>query len=134
MMTAFILAICLSVLTALPTDAKTPLRDVGEIDDGLLAVAIADEMRKNCDTLDARLFRAFGMLQNLKQRAKELGYTSEEIEAYVSSAEEKARMRARGESWFKDRGVAIGDYEQYCALGAQEVLQGTTIGRLLRQK
>jgi DNA-binding CsgD family transcriptional regulator len=99
-----------------------------------LTVAIADEMRKRCSSLDARILRAFGRLHNLKRRAKELGYTSQEIDAYVSNAEEKARMKSRGEAWFEQRGVALGDYEQYCALGAQEVSQGTAIGQLLRQR
>lgn len=114
--------------------AKPPLRDVAEIDNGILAVAIADELRKTCDDLSARMIRAYSTLEGLKSRAKNLGYTSEEIEDYVTSKAEKKRMRAKGEAYLKSQGVTVGDAAGYCALGRTEIANNSAIGRLLRAK
>ena len=76
--------------------AKPSLREVPEIEDALFAVAIADAVRDNCDEINARMIRALTTLQRLKSRANELGYSDDEIRAYVESDTEKARMRAKG--------------------------------------
>ncbi|MEC3860041.1 DUF5333 domain-containing protein [Mesobacterium sp. TK19101] len=123
-----------AALLAGQAHALPPLREVKQIDDGLLAVAIADELRKRCDTLDARMFRALNYLSSLKDAARGLGYSDAEIEAYVSSKSEKDRMRARGEAYLKTKGVTIGDYAAYCTLGEDEIARGSAIGKLLRVK
>lgn len=73
--------------------AKQPLREVASIDDALMYVAIADAIRKSCDTINARLIRAYSELNRLKALARDMGYTEEEVEAYVTSKAEKARMK-----------------------------------------
>lgn len=118
-----------SMAAALPS-----LREVKEIDDGLFAVAVADEIRQQCDGISARLFRALGYINTLESRAKELGYSEQEIKAYVKSPEEKARMRARGEAYLKANGVSYADKETFCTLGRAEIEKGTLIGQLLRAK
>lgn len=124
----------IAALTAAPLLAKVPLSDVPEIDDGLFAIALADELRKTCDTLDARMLRAYSTINALKSRARELGYSDAEIEEHVTSRSEKARMRARGETYLKANGVAVGDAAGYCALGRAEIARKSAIGRLLRAR
>lgn len=119
-------------LIAAPLAAKPPLRDVAEIDNALLAVGLADEIRKTCDDIDARMFRALSFLSELKDRAGALGYTDEEIEAYVTSKAEKRRMRARGEAWLAERGASPDDEAALCRLGRAEMAKDSAIGRLLR--
>ena len=53
-------------LFSAPVSAKPPLRDVAAIDDALLDVGIADAIRKNCPTIDARLIKATTFLWNIK--------------------------------------------------------------------
>ncbi len=113
---------------------KPPLREVREIDDGLLAVGIADEIRKECDDISARMFRALGYISSLERRARELGYTEDEIEDYVTSKEEKKRMRARGEAWLEAQGVNQSEPGALCALGRREIAKGSQIGALLKVK
>ncbi|MFZ5963896.1 DUF5333 domain-containing protein [Thalassococcus sp. BH17M4-6] len=125
------LALALAATTA---TAKPSLRDVAEIDDGLLAVALADEIRKTCDDISPRLVRAYSYITALENRAKELGYTEDEIEDHVTSKTEKARMRQRGEAYLKARGVAPDDKAALCALGKQEIAKGSQIGALLRAR
>lgn len=117
---------------AVPAAAKSALRDVPEIDDGLMAIAIADEIRKSCDGLSARMIRAFSTLNALKKRAQKLGYSDDEIESYVTSKAEKRRMRSKAEAYLASKGVVANDKAALCAFGKSELAAGTAIGRLLR--
>ena len=54
--------------------AKPPLREVSEVDDGVMHIAIADEIRKSCDGISARLIRAYSTLSSLKSLARDRGY------------------------------------------------------------
>lgn len=114
--------------------ALPPLREVQEINDGLFAVAIADEIRKECPSISARMFRALSYINALEARAMELGYSAQEIKAYVKSKEEKARLRARGEAYLNANGASYADPETFCTLGRAEIAKGSQIGQLLRAK
>ncbi len=120
------------VTLALPVVAKPALRDVAEIDDALMAVAIADELRKDCDGISARMLRALSRLEGLKGRARDLGYTKEEVKAYVTSDAEKQRMRAKATAWLAKQGVDPTDSVGFCAFGRDQIKAKTAIGSLLR--
>ncbi|MBN9888100.1 DUF5333 domain-containing protein [Salipiger abyssi] len=121
-------------LSAMPADAtaKPPLGDVREIHDGLLAVGIADEIRKQCGSIGARMITAYSYLGRLKSHAAALGYSDEEIEDYVTSKSEKKKYRAEGEAWLKARGVTLGVEAGYCRVGREEIERGSSVGALLR--
>ena len=78
--------------------------------------------------------RALNYINALEKRAQELGYSKQEIKAYVKSKEEKARMRARGEAYLKANGASYADPETFCKLGKAEIAKGSRIGQLLRAK
>lgn len=126
-------AVALSLLAA-PVAAKPPLRDVPAIDDALLDLGIADLVRKNCPDISARMLTAITYLYRLKDKARDLGYSDAEIDAYVDSDAEKARMRARGAAFFQARGVDTSDPQSYCALGRAEIQKSSRIGSLLKAK
>ena len=126
------LSVMLVLTAALPAEAKPPLRDVAEIDDTLMAIAIADEIRKNCDGISARMFRALGTINGLKTRARDLGYSDDEIDEYVTSKSEKRRMRDKANAYLAGQGVSAGDLGQLCQFGRQQISKGGDIGRLLR--
>ncbi|MHA6347174.1 DUF5333 domain-containing protein [Roseivivax sp. CAU 1761] len=115
-----------------PAEAKPPLREVAEIDDGLMAVAIADEIRKSCDGISARMIRAYARLSSLKSKAQELGYSDDEIDDYVTSKDEKRRMRAKAEAYLARRGVESGRTDALCRFGRAEIAADSAIGSLLR--
>lgn len=119
-------------LAAAPVLAKPALRDVAEIDNGLMAIAIADEIRKTCDDIDARMIRALAYLSQLKSKARSLGYSDDEIDDYVTSKAEKARMRTKAESYLSARGVVPSDTASLCAFGKAEIDRGSVIGQFLR--
>ncbi len=126
--------ISLILATALLTSAagaKPPLRET-EIDSALLSVGLADEIRKSCPDISARLIRALSTLRAIKARALALGYSEREIDAYRSSPEEKARIRALGEQRLEAEGVRAGQPESYCDFGRREIAKKSQIGELLR--
>jgi hypothetical protein len=112
--------------------AKQPLREVASIDDALMYVAIADAIRKSCDTINARLIRAYSELNRLKALARDMGYTEEEVEVYVTSKSEKARMKDKAEAFLQANGVRSDDIPGLCRFGQEQIQAQTEIGQLLR--
>lgn len=112
--------------------AKPPLRDVSQIDDALMYVAIADAIRKSCDNINARLIRAYSELNRLKSVARDMGYTEKEVERYVTSKDEKNRMKAKAEQFLQANGVRPDDTPALCRFGQEQIQAQTEIGQLLR--
>lgn len=112
--------------------AKPPLREVAQIDDMVMKVAIADEIRKNCDGISARLLTAYSTINGLKRQARDLGYSDDEIEQYVTSKAEKTRMRDKAEAYLVANGVTSSDTAALCRFGKGQIRSGTDIGQLLK--
>ncbi|MBA97987.1 MAG: DUF5333 domain-containing protein [Sulfitobacter sp.] len=129
-----LIAVTSVALLAGPVAAKPPLHEVAAVDDALLDLGIADRIRNECPDISARMFRALGYLNNVKQTAKSLGYSDAEIDAYRKSDSNKARMKARGAAYLQANGVDTSDPESYCALGRAEIQKSSRIGSLLRAK
>ena len=108
------------------------LKDEPEIRDGLLVVGMAYEISEKCGSIDARTLTGIRTLLNLKSRARELGYSSEEIEAYIDNKPEKKRLEGIARAQLVELGVTPGVEETYCAVGRAQIEKGTGIGRLLR--
>lgn len=112
--------------------AQPPLRDVPEIDGLLIQVRVADKIRKKCDSISARLLRANGLVYGLKSKARDMGYSDEEIDAYINSDADKERQRDVRNAYLAAGGVDKDIPETYCALGKVEIEKGSQIGALLR--
>ncbi|MFC3615742.1 DUF5333 domain-containing protein [Lutimaribacter marinistellae] len=112
--------------------AKQPLSEVPEIDDALYYIAVAKEIDDYCDRIDGRRLKALGVIWNLKSKANDMGYSDDEIRAYIDSDVEKARMRARGEAYLAANGVSYEKPESFCALGRAEIDRNSAIGVYLR--
>ncbi|CUJ86986.1 hypothetical protein RUE5091_00542 [Ruegeria denitrificans] len=123
----------LSVL-ALPTiaEAKPPLREVKEIDNELYYIAIANEISEYCPSISGRRLKAIGVLWGLKSKANKLGYSDNEIRAYVDSDAEKDRMRAKGEAYLAQHGVTYENPNSFCTLGRAEIERNSAVGVYLR--
>ena len=108
------------------------LKDEAEIRDGLLVVGMAYEISEKCGSIDARTLTGIRTLLNLKSRARELGYSSEEIETYIDNKPEKKRLEAIARAQLVELGVTPGVEETYCAVGRDQIAKGSGVGRLLR--
>ncbi|MGB7317453.1 MAG: DUF5333 domain-containing protein [Planktotalea sp.] len=122
-----------SLALCTPAFAKG-LQDEVEINNGLLAVGIADEIRNRCDSISARTFTAIGFLNSLKSDARAKGYSNDEINRYTKSKTEKAKMRKRGEAYLAQNGASTSDPASMCRLGRAEIKKRSQIGVLLRAK
>ena len=76
--------------------------------------------------------REIEFLWSLEQRARALGYSSAEIDAYVDNDAEKDRLEAIARQRLRDMGGVEGNWETYCAVGRTEISRGSQIGQLLR--
>lgn len=122
-----------TVTTMLATSAMAnpPLRDVKPINDGLLAVGLADEIRKNCSSISGRLIKGVSRLRAIHRSAKDMGYSDTEIETFVDSRVEKDRLKAQGQSYLKANNARLDDEASMCALGRKEIEKNSGIGTLL---
>jgi uncharacterized protein DUF5333 len=119
-------------LTAGTVSAKPPLREVPEIDGTLLAVGIADEIRNHCSEISARMVQVYRVVYGLAAKARGMGYSDAEIDAYRKSETEKARLLSERRAYMESGGVKPGEEASYCALGRAEIEKGGQIGALLR--
>ena len=131
-----VMACAVALVMALPAMAagKPNLRDLPEIDDSMLWVALAIEISDRCPTIEARTMRGLNYLWNIRSRAQALGYSTSEIKTYVDSDAEKARMRARGEAYVRTHGLNPKKDADLCKLGQAEIAKGSQIGAFLRLK
>jgi hypothetical protein len=121
-------------LSAGAVQAKQNLRDIKKIDDAVFDVAVADKIRKECPEISARVLKALTLYRSVRSHARSLGFSEDDIKAYGDSDVEKARMRAKGEAYLRDRGVVASDPQSYCAVGRKEIQKSSRIGSLLREK
>ncbi|MFZ3581295.1 DUF5333 domain-containing protein [Loktanella sp. DJP18] len=127
LMTAALLA---GALTG--TAQAAGLKDEAEIRNGLLVVGMAYEISEKCESIDARWIAGASTLLNLKSRARQLGYSNAEIDAYVDDKVEKARLEGIARAQLVQLGVTPGVEETYCTVGRDQIAKGTGVGRLLR--
>ncbi|SDY07460.1 DUF5333 domain-containing protein [Citreimonas salinaria] len=125
------LLVAAALAAPVQAQSKPPLSQVPQIDDALMVIAVADDIRKRCDGIGARMVRAYITINNLKSQAQSLGYSDQEIDDYVTSKEEKARMKRKALAWLAAQGVDGTDTEQLCRFGQRQIDSNSAIGRLL---
>lgn len=128
--------VLVAMTVALPALANTkpPLRDVAKIDDTLYYIAIANEIDENCDSISGLRLKAITTMYQLRAHANDLGYSDDEIRAYVESKSEQNRMRTKGEAYLASHGVRYDQPASFCALGQQEISRSSAIGIYLKAK
>ncbi|MEM6824180.1 MAG: DUF5333 domain-containing protein [Planctomycetota bacterium] len=131
-MARFLALLLSGLLLASPGRALPPLHEDPNVVNGFYAIGLADELRKNCSTIHARLFRAYNFLKSLENYALKAGYTEAEIDQLVDNSAEKERLRSRIRGDLKARGASPQSPEGYCAVGREEIAKGSMAGRLLR--
>lgn len=126
------LLLAAAFLGATSASAQGALKDETEISEGLIATGMAIRIAERCDDLDARRIQGINFLFGLKQRARELGYSEAQIDAYLDDKAEERRLIAVAEGRLADMGAVEGQPETFCTVGRAEIAAGTQTGRLLR--
>ncbi|MBW6418128.1 DUF5333 domain-containing protein [Celeribacter sp. PS-C1] len=109
-----------------------PLREVQEIDQNMLWAGLAVEVSDECSTIEVKKIKGISFLWGLKNKASAMGYTDDEIRAYVESDDEEARIRRLGEAYVRQAGFDPKTPEGLCAFGEAEIARGSVIGSFLR--
>ena len=123
-----------AIAIATPALALVPINEEPTIVNTLLQGFIGDAIDDNCDSIEARNLRALGELNKLRDTALDMGYSADEIRAFVTSKEEKAKGKALAAEWLKERGAEPGNEARYCEIGEEEIAKESLIGYLLRSK
>ena len=129
-----LLALIASATLASPAAALDPLSSDKYINDRLIAARIADRIRRECPTINGRLVYAYSQARALQRYALDKGYSREEIDAFLDSKADKARIYAVAEDYLARNGVVKDDPESYCRLGRAEIERRTVTGSLLVEK
>ena len=122
------------LLAAGPAAALEPLSQEKYINDRLTSARIADRIRRECPTIDARILYAFGEARKLKAYAQKKGYSNKQIDAFLDSKAEKKRIYAVAEDYLTRHGARPGDAASFCAIGKKEIAGKTLIGSFLVAK
>lgn len=115
-------------------EVNAALRNDQEIYNGLYVMGIAHGIRDICPTIEARMLRANSLALNLYSRARSLGFTYNEVRAFLRDEDNKAEMRAIVIAYYNQRGADIEQPQTICALGEAEIAAGTSAGSLLRAR
>ncbi|PZX15650.1 hypothetical protein LX82_00282 [Celeribacter halophilus] len=127
-----LLSLCLGTSALAAAADLPPLREVKEIDRNMLWAGLAVEVADECPTIDVKKLKGLSFLWGLKNKASEMGYSDDEIRAYVESDREEARIRRLGEDYVRQAGFDPTTAEGLCAFGEAEIKRGSVIGSFLR--
>ena len=108
-----------------------PLSEVEVVTEGLIQTAIAYEIGEVCEPIDGRKIAGIAFLWSLHSEARRLGYSREEIEAFVDDDVEKDRLEAIARERLAAMGAIEGNPDTFCEVGRAEIAAGTQVGKLL---
>lgn len=114
------------------TAANPEIGQVTHITEGLINTAIAYEIDRVCDSISGRRIDGINFLWSLKEHANELGFSDDEVRAYVDNRAEQDRLEAIARDRLRDMGAVEGQPETYCSVGRAEMAARSDIGRFLR--
>ena len=126
-----VLGLTLAMLAS-PVLAKPHLSQVARVNDGLIIAGMAIELAEHCGSRNLRLLRGVAYLADLKAKARNMGYTNDEIEAYVEDDTVKSGLEEEARARLQALGVVPGNGESYCAVASAQISAGNTLGSLLR--
>jgi len=130
---AFALFVAFVPIGAASSKAEVPPIEANpEIVETLHAIGTADRLRRQCSSVEGRVVKAYFELRRLENRAKEMGYTTSNIEDLLANEAAKDELEKRILAELSGRGAAPKDTAAHCAIANEEILRKTPVGRLLR--
>lgn len=117
-----------------PALALEPLSQEKYINDRLIAARVADRVRRECPSIDARMVKAWNEARALKRYAENKGYSAAQIDAFLDSRTEKDRIYGIAERYLTQNGARKGDAESFCRIGRAEIAGNSVAGSLLVAK
>ncbi|WP_370250966.1 DUF5333 domain-containing protein [Nioella sp.] len=133
-MKTFLSTIGLMILAALPAQADQwdALREDERVHNGLLVITIGAHIHETCPDIEARSIASMSFMIGLARHAMSLGYSRDELRAYIDDETERERYFNLARAYFAQNGVTSEeDVEGACRVGRQEIADRTPVGRLL---
>ena len=112
--------------------AQPMLKDVPHVREGIIALGMAFEVSKKCNSISPRRIRGIRYLFSLRNHAYELGFSNMQVDAYVNDKAEENRLKDIAYKRLRDLGAITGNDASYCTLGLVEIAKDNAIGRLIR--
>lgn len=112
--------------------SATRLEDDAETWERLFITAAANEIRENCENIEARKVAATFYVLGIVRHAKSLGFTMEQIDTFRFDEKNQDRLRQRTYAWLDENGVDRLARTGYCTLGEAEIRKNSQIGKLLK--
>jgi len=131
MLKACVIALC---CVPAPVVAAKGLAQEEALNEGLIAISMANVIRKTCPSISARMLKAWFYITTLETEAQSLGYSAQEVTAFVKDPMEKKRVLSIAQERLVDHGVIPEKPATYCTLGLAEIEAGSAIGKLLKAK
>lgn len=135
-LTAVVLIAGSAVASAATTQRQVndALRGNPEIYNGLFTAALIKHVVDTCPAISppGRLARV-GYFLSLYNRARSMGYSRSQIEAFVEDDAEQARMRGLVDTHLRQAGVDPASETEVCAFARAEIAERSALGRQLRE-
>ena len=131
MLKACVIALC---CVPAPVVAAKGLAQEEALNEGLIAISMANVIRETCRSISARMLTAWFYIKTLETEAQSLGYSAQEVTAFVKDPMEKKRVLSIAQERLADHGVIPEQPATYCTLGLAEIEAGSAIGKLLKAK
>ena len=128
---AALVLICLFTAAGGSAEELHPLVPVERVWEELIDTALAYEIGERCESLDSRKLQGLAFLLSLQAYARGLGYSQDQIDAFIDDDAEKDRLEAEARARLREMGGVDGEWETYCEVGRHEIAAGTQVGRLL---
>ena len=125
-------AVGVAMLGPVSAEARKALQDDQTIENGLVIISIGRMLYKGCGDIQPRRLKALGFATSLHNRAQSLGYSRSEIDAYLDSEEDKARVVGKAQAYLRSKGATLSDPASVCAIGRDEIESETSVGKYLR--
>ncbi len=125
----FVLPLILTMISVPAiADDRVPLNQDPELEYGLMVAAQGAFMRKFCDEISLRIFKTLGLMNSLKSRAKALGYSNDEVKAYLGNKDEKTRVGEIALADLEAVGFDLDDPSTFCPVAKAQIASGERFG------
>ena len=125
-------ALCVCLLSPVLAQDRPGLQGEADIENSLRIVATVEVLRDNCDALDLRKIKAVMYVRGIQSRARKLGYSDAEIEAYVDDDAQRGRLEGIAMAYLQSKDAVPGDAGSFCAVAKGEMAAKSTVGGLLK--
>lgn len=126
-----VLALALALPQQVLADGRVPLSKDPQLEAGLKIVAEGHIVRKYCDLVSLRFFRAFSLMSSLKSRARDLGYSEAEMKAYFDDKAQKERVEAKAMAKLVAAGASVRKPESFCDVAREKIAADEGFGHYL---